>query len=174
MTNRPHRALFDPAPLISPEQAAADAEWVRQHVADGTLRAATKRRSKTEQAVLRERGYRLLDEGHKAQDVAASLRVSPKTVYNWINDRAERPPGIDRAKELRDQGWTDSRIADELKISRQTIRKYLGPSPHHKFERTSELREKHIAQVRQLREHGGATPGFPSRSESTGRHSGSG
>lgn len=161
MSNRPRRALFDTVPLISPEQAAADAEWVRQHVADGTLARSTNRLTPQERRERRERGYELIDQGATAQEVAAITGCSPKTAYGWVEQRKRqknRPPKkpplkVQRAAELRELGWTDERIVQHLGISGSTIRRHLGPSPsntHVDPERKAAL----TAQARYLRERG--------------------
>lgn len=83
---------------------------------------------------MREVAVRLKKEKQTQQTIAALLGVCHKTVANWVISNCKdtnadnvdcrvklTKDGAKRAIELRDQGWTQQAIADELKVSQPTI-----------------------------------------------------
>ena len=94
--------IFDPKPLISPEQAAAD-------------RAAFLEIS---------RQYRPKREPQAKPKERTGPTLAERRETTRIN--------LKEAERLRAEGVTDHAISAGLGISRSTIRRYLGPPPHRK------------------------------------------
>lgn len=114
-------ALFDPQPIISPEQAAADRAAFLEMAKDPIFQKTVWQRKRLKP-------------------------TEPPKPSEGIIPRGDTAEKIERAQELRDAGWSDKAIAKEVNISNQTITRYLGPNQNTRTQRLSKAEsERRIA-----------------------------